>query len=102
VLVERGLTAKSSLREAERRLSATRRDALELGSFLARAEQNQLSLGQRRLALAEARRNEAAAQLPNVELMIGRKESHLRALLETMAELATSGQNRSVSSDVSL
>ena len=102
VLVERGLTAKSNLREAERRLSATGRVSLELGSFLARAEQNQLSLAQRRLALAEARKNEAAALLPNVELMIGRKESHMRALLETMAELATSGQNRSVASENSL
>src|SRR5690606_19311027 len=92
-LVERGLTAKSNLREVERQLSATRRDALELGSFLARAQQNLLSLGQRRLALKEERRNEAAAQLVAVELVIGRKEAQRQALLETMTELASSGQN---------
>ena len=87
-LVERGLTAKSNLREAERRLSATRRDALELGSYLARAKQNLLAIRQRRAGLVETRHSEAAAQLQAIDLELPRKRARQQAILETMAELA--------------
>lgn len=87
-LVERGLTAKSNLREMERGLSSTRRDALELGSFLARARQNKLAIQQRRSSLLETRRNEAAAMLREIDLELARMKARQRALLDTMAELA--------------
>lgn len=87
-LVERGLTAKSNLREAERRLSATRRDALELGSYLARAKQNLLAIQQRRSGLTQTRRSEAAAQIQAIDLELPRKRARQQAILDTMAELA--------------
>jgi polysaccharide export outer membrane protein len=76
------------LREAERGLSSMRRDALELGSFLARAQQNKLALEQSRLTLANTRRNEAAKQLQEIEINLVRMKARQRSLLETMAELA--------------
>ncbi|MEX4008972.1 polysaccharide biosynthesis/export family protein [Neoaquamicrobium sediminum] len=87
-LVERGLTSKSNLRESERRLSATRRDALELNSYLARARQNLLAVQQRREGLKEQRRNEAAAKLQEVELELERKAKREEALLASMVEVA--------------
>lgn len=92
-LVERGLTSKSNLRESERRLSATRRDALELNSYLARARQNLLAVQQRREGLKEQRRNEAAAQLQAVELELERKGAREEALLASMVELAMSADS---------
>ncbi len=88
LLVERGLTSKSNLRESERRLSATRRDALELTSYLARARQNLLAVQQRRDGLKEQRRNEAAARLQEVELELERKAKQEEALLASMVEVA--------------
>ena len=88
LLVERGLTSKSNLRESERRLSATRRDALELNSYLARARQNLLAVQQRRDGLKEQRRNEAAARLQEVELELERKAKQEEALLASMVEVA--------------
>ncbi|MBX9466060.1 MAG: polysaccharide biosynthesis/export family protein [Aquamicrobium sp.] len=88
LLVERGLTSKSNLRESERRLSATRRDALELNSYLARARQNLLAVQQRRDGLKEQRRNEAAAKLQEVELELERKAKQEEALLASMVEVA--------------
>jgi polysaccharide biosynthesis/export protein len=57
-LVERGLTARSNLREAERGLSSMRRDALELGSFLA-------NLGHTGGELPAAGLRESAATMPS-------------------------------------
>lgn len=93
-LAARGLTAKSNAREAERNLSSMRRDALELGSYLARAQQNKLAIEQKRVALITTRRSEAARQLQEVEIGVARMRARQRSLLETMAELALmSGEN---------
>ncbi len=92
-LVDRGLAAKSNLRDMERDLSATRRDALELGSFLARARQNQLAVQQRIANLEEARRSEAATSLQELDLNIARMELRSNAQLQTMAEIAKSSGN---------
>lgn len=89
-LVKRGLTSRSNLRETERQLSATRRDALELGSYLARAKQNLLVVQQRKAALVTDRRNEAAAQLQTVELELARKRARNEALAASMTEVAMS------------
>ncbi|WP_433849697.1 polysaccharide biosynthesis/export family protein [Brucella pseudogrignonensis] len=96
-LVERGLAAKSNLRDMERDLSSTRRDALELASFLARARQSQLAVQQRIANLEEARRSEAATSLQEIDLNLARMESRANAQLQTMAEIAKSSGNISSS-----
>jgi polysaccharide export outer membrane protein len=96
-LVDRGLAAKSNLRDMERDLSATRRDALELGSFLARARQNQLAVQQRIANLEEVRKSEAATNLQELDLNIARMELRANAQLQTMAEIAKSSGNISSS-----
>lgn len=92
-LVDRGLAAKSNLRDMERDLSATRRAALELASFLARARQNQLAMQQRIANLDEIRRSEAATALQDIDLNIARMEHRSNAQLQTMAEIAKSSGN---------
>lgn len=92
-LVDRGLAAKSNLRDMERDLSATRRAALELASFLARARQNQLAMQQRIANLDEIRRSEAAIALQDIDLNIARMEHRSNAQLQTMAEIAKSSGN---------
>ncbi|WP_273793537.1 polysaccharide biosynthesis/export family protein [Brucella anthropi] len=96
-LVDRGLAAKSSLRDMERDLSATRRDALELASFLARARQNQLAVQQRIANLDETRKSEAATSLQEIDLNMARMERRSSAQLQTMAEIAKSSGNISSS-----
>ena len=92
-LVDRGLAAKSNLRDMERDLSATRRAALELASFLARARQNQLAMQQRIANLDEIRKSEAATALQDIDLNIARMEHRSNAQLQTMAEIAKSSGN---------
>lgn len=92
-LVDRGLAAKSNLRDMERDLSATRRAALELASFLARARQNQLAMQQRIANLDEIRKSEAATALQDIDLNIARMERRSNAQLQTMAEIAKSSGN---------
>ncbi|PRD40988.1 sugar ABC transporter substrate-binding protein [Phyllobacterium phragmitis] len=98
-LVERGLAAKSSLREMERELSSTRRDALELGSFLARARQSQLAVQQRIASLGDVRRNESATNLQEIDLSLARMKRKSQSLLDSMAEIAKASGNVS-SSDI--
>ena len=87
-LVSRGVTSKANLRDAERNLSSTRRDALELTSYLARARQNKLAIEQKRVALKTSRLNEAAGRLQEVDLNLARMRARQRSLLATMSELA--------------
>ncbi len=96
-LVDRGLAAKSNLRDQERDLSATRRNALELASFLARARQNQLAVQQRIANLEEVRRSDAATNLQEVDLNLARMERRSGAQIQTMAEIAKSSGNISSS-----
>ncbi|KXF78717.1 sugar ABC transporter substrate-binding protein [Paramesorhizobium deserti] len=98
-LVDRGLAAKSSLREMERELSSTRRGALELGSFLARARQNQLAVKQRIASLGDIRKNESAASLQEIDLSLARMKRKSQSLLDSMAEIAKASGNVS-SSDI--
>ncbi|MBK3744787.1 sugar ABC transporter substrate-binding protein [Paraburkholderia aspalathi] len=92
-LVDRGLAAKSGLRELERGLSSTRRDALQLASYLARARQNQLGVQQRIAALTEVRQNEAATVLQDIDLNLIRMKRKSASLLETLGEVAKSSGN---------
>lgn len=95
-LAERGLTAKSNLREVERRLSSARRDALEMRSFLARATQNLLALGQRRAALIETQRRESAAEMQEIDTAHARMKMRRDILFEEISKamLATDVQAR--------
>ncbi|WP_224407345.1 polysaccharide biosynthesis/export family protein [Afifella sp. IM 167] len=92
-LVERGLTPASNLRAAERQLSATKRDALELRSFLARAEQNRQAISERRASLIDKRENEAAENVQSAELDMARMKDKQQSLLASMAEIAASARH---------
>jgi polysaccharide export outer membrane protein len=91
-LVAQGLTAQSTMRDTQRQLSAMRRDALEFGSFLARAKQNENAVGQNLLALRELRSNDAAKELRDIDLDIIRLKKRLSFIVQTMAEIAASAQ----------
>jgi polysaccharide export outer membrane protein len=88
-LVDRKLATDTSLRVVERTLSATKRDALELQSAKARAEQSLLDLGLRRTILANTRQNEAAGDLRDLEIEISRDTASLKSLMDSMGELAS-------------
>jgi polysaccharide export outer membrane protein len=88
-LVERGLTAKSNLREIERQLSAARRDSLEMGSFLARARQGELDIAQRIDVLTETVRSEAANGIREIDLDTVRKQKQMASLLDRMAAISS-------------
>lgn len=90
-LAERGLTAKSNLREMERRLSSARRDALEMRSFLARATQNRLALDQRRVALVETLRREAAQEMQEIDTALARMRARRSVLFEAISEAMLRG-----------
>ena len=87
-LVTQGLTARSNFRESERNLSSTRRDALEVSAYLARAKQNKLAIEQQRVALVTSRRNKAAEQIQEVDMNLERMRGRQRGILATMSELA--------------
>lgn len=88
-LVQQKLATDASLRVLERNLSATQRDALDLQSARARAEQNLLDIGLRRTVLQNTRQNEAASDLRDLEIEISRATSSLKSLMDSMGELAS-------------
>ena len=85
-MVERGLTPKTMLREKQREISATNRDVLEFGSFLARARQNLNVIDGRLNSLRGQRRGEAAAELREVRIDILRLRRKLSYSIQAMAE----------------
>jgi polysaccharide export outer membrane protein len=88
-LVDRHLATDSSLRSVARNLSAGKRDALDLLSAEARAEQGLLDIGYRRTVLENTRANDAASQLRDLDLDIARDTASMTSLMDTMGELAT-------------
>jgi polysaccharide export outer membrane protein len=91
-LVDRGLTPKTQLREKQREVSATNRDALEFGSFLARARQNLAEIEGRLLALQDQRRNDAAKDIREIDLDMLRLRRKMAFVLQSMAELGIAVQ----------
>lgn len=85
-MVERGLTPKTQLRDKQREISATNRDVLEFGSFLARARQNLTVIEGRLTSLRGQRRGEVAAELREVSLDILRLRRKMSYTLQAMAE----------------
>jgi polysaccharide export outer membrane protein len=92
-LVDRHLATDSSLRSVTRNLSVGKRDALDLLSAKARAEQGLLDLSYRRTVLQNTRANDAAEQLRNLDLEIARDQASMASLMDTMGELATINTN---------
>jgi polysaccharide export outer membrane protein len=92
-LVDRHLATDSSLRNVARNLSAGKRDALDLLSAKARAEQGLLDLSYRRTVLQNTRANDAASQLRDLDLEIARDTASMASLMDTMGELATINTN---------
>ena len=85
-MVERGLTPKTQLREKQREISATNRDVLEFGSFLARARQNLTAIDGQLTTLKGQRRGDAAAELREVNIDILRLRRKMAYSLQAMAE----------------
>lgn len=86
-LVDRGVATPTRMRELLRQLSATRRDALELRAFLARAEQGKLDAERRRQAAKDAFRTEAGTLLRQTELEVAAARTQVDALLDSLAAL---------------
>ncbi|HEU5095943.1 MAG TPA: hypothetical protein VFT77_12335 [Reyranella sp.] len=91
-LADKALTAQSNFRQIERELSSTRRDALEMQTFLARAQQNRLALQQQRASLRQARKDEAATTLPAIDLDLARMTKRQESLMASMAQIAAGSQ----------
>lgn len=91
-LADKALTSQSNFRQAERELSETRRDALEMQTFLARAVQNRLVLQQQRAALRQARKDEAATALQTIDLDLARMVKRQESLMAAMAQIAAGSQ----------
>ncbi|UNK40453.1 polysaccharide biosynthesis/export family protein (plasmid) [Shinella sp. H4-D48] len=85
-MVARGLTSKTQLRDKQREISATNRDALEFGSFLARARQNLTVIDSRLGSLREQRRGEVAVELRELNIDILRLRRKMNYNLQAMAE----------------
>lgn len=85
-MVERGLTPKTQLRDKQREISATNRDVLEFGSFLARARQNLTVIDGRLKSLRGQRRGEVAAELRELNIDILRLRRKMTYSLQAMAE----------------
>jgi polysaccharide export outer membrane protein len=85
-MVDRGITSKTQLREKQREISATNRDVLEFGSFLARARQNLTSIDGRLVSMRGQRRGDVAAELREVNIDILRLRRKMIYSVQAMAE----------------
>lgn len=92
-LAAKGLTARSNLREMQRRLSELQRDQLQAVSYLARAKQNLQAIGQQRLTLVDKRRSEAAAALQDLDIQIARLRQNQKSLLSKVTEIAAASDD---------
>jgi polysaccharide export outer membrane protein len=87
-LVDRHLATDSSLRSVERNLSVGKRDALDLLTAKARAQQGLLDIGYRRTVIENTRANDTAQSLRDLDLEIARDNASMVSLMDTMGELA--------------
>jgi len=94
-LVERGLATEPRLLALRRELSATKRNALELQSYLARAHQHQLAVELQIEELHNTRANELAQSLRDLDIAIARTKEKLSATSSTLAAMRSSGSWRS-------
>ncbi|WP_160147314.1 polysaccharide biosynthesis/export family protein [Methylopila sp. Yamaguchi] len=85
-LVEKGLAPLPRLLASKRQLSATRRDALDLDSYLARARQNKLQIEQKIQELSDQQAKDNAGALLDLDLNLARIERKLRAATAALTE----------------
>lgn len=90
-LVSKGLATQARFLDLKREVSATKRNALELQSFLARAHQNQLAVDLRIEELHNTRSNDLALELRDLDLAIARTDEQLSATSSTLSALRTRG-----------
>lgn len=86
-LVQKGLALQPRLSSLKRELSATKRNALELRSFLARSQQRQLEVDQKLAEVVQQRSTEIGMALRELDLTIARTEQKIassRALVEEL------------------
>lgn len=90
-LVTRGLATESKLLDLKREQSVSKRNALELQSFLARAQQRQLAVTLEIEELHNTRADELAKSLRDLDLEIARTDEKLSATTSRLAALGSTG-----------
>ncbi|MFC7053949.1 polysaccharide biosynthesis/export family protein [Hansschlegelia quercus] len=85
-MVDKGLGLLPALLALKRQLSATRRDALDIGSYLARAQQRQLEVDQRAQDLVDQRTKENAIALRELDLTMAQTQRKLQSSIAALGE----------------
>ncbi|MFJ5486319.1 polysaccharide biosynthesis/export family protein [Hansschlegelia beijingensis] len=86
-MVDKGLGLLPSLLALKRQLSATRRDSLDIESYLARAQQRQLEVDQKIQDLGDQRIKESAADLRELDVRLAQERQKLRSSISALAEV---------------
>lgn len=86
-MVDKGLGLLPSLLALKRQLSATRRDSLDIESYLARAQQRQLEVDQKIQDLGDQRIKECAADLRELDVRLAQERQKLRSSISALAEV---------------
>jgi polysaccharide export outer membrane protein len=86
-LVQKGLAVQPRLLALKRELSATRRNALELRSYLARARQRQLEVEQKLGELKDERIRDNATVRAELDISTMRTDEKIAATIASMSEL---------------
>jgi polysaccharide export outer membrane protein len=86
-LVQRGLAVQPRLLALKRELSATRRNALELRSYLARAHQRQLEVEQKLGELRDERARDNATEQSELDVNTARMDEKMAATIASINEL---------------
>ncbi|MFC3694935.1 polysaccharide biosynthesis/export family protein [Chenggangzhangella methanolivorans] len=86
-LLDKALGLLPTLLSLKRQLSATRRDALEIVSYLARAQQQQLEIDKKIQDVEDQQKKENAAALRDVELAIAQGERGVQSDARAVAEI---------------
>lgn len=94
-LVDRGLATQPRLLALKREVAATKRNALEMESFLARSRQHQLAVELQIEELHNTRANEVAIELRDLDMAIARADERLSTIGSTLLELRARGGVRS-------
>ncbi|CAH1650175.1 MULTISPECIES: polysaccharide biosynthesis/export family protein [unclassified Chelatococcus] len=86
-LYDKGLAVQPRLLAVKRELSATRRNALELRSFLARAHQRQLEVDQKIAELRDQWVRDNATMLAELDISTARRDERIGSLVAALGEL---------------
>ncbi|MBS7695939.1 MULTISPECIES: polysaccharide biosynthesis/export family protein [unclassified Chelatococcus] len=86
-LYDKGLAVQPRLLAVKRELSATRRNALELRSFLARAHQRQLEVDQKIGELRDQWMRDNATMLAELDVSTARRDERIGSLVAALGEL---------------